>query len=117
MGGFELVIMFKFWLSTRDFTRTMERLDPGNIPTRAGSIAEHLHAGRHRRRGEDGLSEVEEAAQRFPAPEPYEDPGFVPYPRPYPDEYTGAVTDTMQLSKIPAQALRPGYVEPEHYSR
>ncbi|MET9855067.1 CDP-alcohol phosphatidyltransferase family protein [Streptomyces sp. NPDC006450] len=117
MGGFELVIMFKFWLSTRDFTRTMERLDPGNIPTRAGSIAEHLHAGRHRRRGEDALREVEEVAQRFPAPEPYEDPGFVPYPRPYPDEYTGAVTDTMQLSKIPAQALRPGYVEPEHYSR
>lgn len=117
MGGFELVIMFKFWLSTRDFTRTMERLDPGNIPTRAGSIAEHLHAGRHRRRGEDALREVEEVSQRFPAPEPYEDPGFVPYPRPYPDEYTGAVTDTMQLSKIPAQALRPGYVEPEHYSR
>ncbi|WP_327303870.1 CDP-alcohol phosphatidyltransferase family protein [Streptomyces sp. NBC_01298] len=117
MGGFELVIMFKFWLSTRDFTRTMERLDPHNIPTRAGSIAEHLHAGRHRRRGEDDLSEVEEAAQRFPAPEPYEDPGFVPYPAPYPNEYTGVATDTMQLSKIPAQALRPGYVEPEHYSR
>lgn len=118
MGGFELVIMFKFWLSTRDFTRTMERLDPGNIPSRAGSIAPHMHAGRHRRRGEDDdLEAVEEAAQRFPAPESYEDPGFVPYPRPYPDEYTGAVTDTMQLSKIPAQALRPGYVEPEHYSR
>ncbi|MFE9254313.1 CDP-alcohol phosphatidyltransferase family protein [Streptomyces sp. NPDC006879] len=86
LGAFELVIMFKFWLSTRDFTRTMERLDPGNKPSRGGSIAPHLHAGRHRRRGEEEPEDVDQAqavAQMFPAPEPYEDPGFQPYPQPY----------------------------------
>ncbi|MBT2477219.1 CDP-alcohol phosphatidyltransferase family protein [Streptomyces sp. ISL-94] len=118
MGAFELVIMFKFWLSTRDFTRTMERLDPGNTPSRAGSIAPHLHAGRHRRRSEDDDARLMQAAQMFPAPEAYEDPGFQPYPSPYPDEYTGSVTDTMQLSKIPSQASpRPGYAEPERHPR
>ncbi|MFD2122793.1 hypothetical protein ACFSNO_30440 [Streptomyces cirratus] len=117
MGAFELVIMFKFWLSTRDFTRTMERLDPGNTPSRAGSIAPHLHAGRHRRRGEDDARAMR-ADQMFPAPEPYEDPGFQPYPRPYTDEYTGGVTDTMQLHKIPSQpSPRPDYAEPERHPR
>ncbi|WP_106969315.1 CDP-alcohol phosphatidyltransferase family protein [Streptomyces bikiniensis] len=53
LGAFELVIMFKFWLSTRDFTRTMERLAPDSVPTRAGSISPHLQAGRHRRREGD----------------------------------------------------------------
>ncbi|MGW7098610.1 CDP-alcohol phosphatidyltransferase family protein [Streptomyces sp. NPDC054838] len=117
MGAFELVIMFKFWLSTRDFTRTMERLDPGNTPSRAGSIAPHLHAGRHRRRGEDDAGTMR-ADQMFPAPEPYEDPGFQPYPRPYTDEYTGGVTDTMQLHKIPSQpSARRDYAEPERHPR
>ncbi|MFG2876954.1 CDP-alcohol phosphatidyltransferase family protein [Streptomyces sp. NPDC048337] len=118
MGVFELVIMFKFWLSTRDFTRTMERLDPGSTPSRAGSIAPHLHAGRHRRRDDGDYPGVDEADRRFPAPEPYEDPGFQPYPRPYTDEYTGGVTDTMQLAKIPSQpAARPDYAGPERHPR
>lgn len=117
MGAFEFVIMFKFWLSTRDFTRTMERLDPGSTPSRAGSIAPHLHAGRHRRR-EDDYAGVDEADRRFPAPEPYEDPGFQPYPRPYTDAYPDGFTDTMQLAKIPSQsAPRPDYAEPERHPR
>ncbi|MFJ3503493.1 CDP-alcohol phosphatidyltransferase family protein [Streptomyces sp. NPDC090135] len=117
LGAFELVIMFKFWLSTRDFTRTMERLAPDSVPTRAGSISPHLQAGRHRRReGEQDLPDAGPDAwtdrdapyaqdgrteqdgwneqvmwmdQRFPAPEPDDDPGFQPYPHPYPDTRDG----------------------------
>ncbi|MFC8273447.1 CDP-alcohol phosphatidyltransferase family protein [Streptomyces sp. NPDC057271] len=131
MGAFELVIMFKFWLSTRDFTRTMERLAPENVPTRAGSIAPHLQAGRHRRRGydpvdADAVSTAQAATalladQRFPAPEPDEDPGFQPYPRPYDDLRGSRPHDTMQLHRIthiPAQpSARYGRAEEERHSR
>lgn len=37
LGIFELVIMYKFWLSTRDFTTVMEELS--TAPTQAGTIA------------------------------------------------------------------------------
>ncbi|MBX4174823.1 CDP-alcohol phosphatidyltransferase family protein [Streptomyces geysiriensis] len=74
--AFELVIMYKFWLSTRDFTRVMEDLDP--TPTTAGTIAPHLHRGRHRRDAQDALL----ADERYREPEPEDDPGFRPYPRP-----------------------------------
>ncbi|MER7717939.1 CDP-alcohol phosphatidyltransferase family protein [Streptomyces flaveolus] len=73
---FELVIMYKFWLSTRDFTRVMEELDP--TPTTAGTIAPQLHRGRHRRDVPDALL----ADERYRAPEPEDDPGFRPYPQP-----------------------------------
>jgi phosphatidylglycerophosphate synthase len=73
---FELVIMYKFWLSTRDFTRVMEELDP--TPTTTGTIAPNLHKGRHRRAAADALLEDE----RYRAPEPEEDPFFQPYPQP-----------------------------------
>ncbi|WP_129305972.1 CDP-alcohol phosphatidyltransferase family protein [Streptomyces sp. L2] len=73
---FELIIMYKFWLSTRDFTRVMEELDP--TPTTAGTIAAHLHRGRHRRAAQEALL----ADERYQAPEPEDDPGFWPYPQP-----------------------------------
>ncbi|MFF9208145.1 MULTISPECIES: CDP-alcohol phosphatidyltransferase family protein [unclassified Streptomyces] len=73
---FELVIMYKFWLSTRDFTRVMEKLDP--TPATAGTIAPHLYRGRHRQAAQEALL----ADERFRAPEPDDDPGFRPYPQP-----------------------------------
>lgn len=75
---FELVIMYKFWLSTRDFTRVMEELDP--TPSTAGSIAPHLHRGRHRQRG--AVQEALLSDERYRTPEPEDDPGFHPYPQP-----------------------------------
>ena len=73
---FELVIMYKFWLSTRDFTRVMEELSPR--PDRVGTIAPHLHRGRHRRAAQEALL----ADERYCAPEAEDDPGFWPYPQP-----------------------------------
>lgn len=86
LGLFELVIMYKFWLSTRDFTRVVEELAPEPLVA-VGSVASHLHAGRHRRGGDEPAYDPVTVAgvpveQRFPAPEPYEDPGFQPYPEP-----------------------------------
>ncbi|MEU5285573.1 CDP-alcohol phosphatidyltransferase family protein [Streptomyces sp. CA-278952] len=86
LGLFELVIMYKFWLSTRDFTRVVEELAPEPLVA-VGSVASHLHAGRHRRGGDEPVYDPVTVAgvpveQRFPAPEPYEDPGFQPYPEP-----------------------------------
>ncbi|MGW2179582.1 CDP-alcohol phosphatidyltransferase family protein [Streptomyces sp. NPDC001732] len=78
LGIFELVIMYKFWLSTRDFTAVMAELT--EEPSRSGSIAPHLHRGRHRR----GASGDPLADPAFHAPPPHEDPGFQPYPEPYP---------------------------------
>ncbi|MER7489396.1 hypothetical protein ABTY20_26510, partial [Streptomyces sp. NPDC126497] len=75
---FELVIMYKFWLSTRDFTRIMEELNPA--PSTAGTIAPQLHRGRHRQRGA-GQEELL-ADERYRTPEPEDDPGFHPYPQP-----------------------------------
>ncbi|MFE7709159.1 CDP-alcohol phosphatidyltransferase family protein [Streptomyces sp. NPDC057486] len=102
LGLFELVIMYKFWLSTRDFTRVMEELAPAATP--GGTVANHLRAGRHRR-----AADLDQAAapdrgvgaipveQRFPAPEPYEDPGFQPYPEPQFDAgyHYGSPSDTI----------------------
>ncbi|MFJ3773048.1 CDP-alcohol phosphatidyltransferase family protein [Streptomyces sp. NPDC090075] len=76
---FELVIMYKFWLSTRDFTRVMEALNPDSGPA-GGTIAPQLHRGRHRRAAADALL----ADERYQAPEPEEDPFFRPYPQPNP---------------------------------
>ncbi|MFJ3668862.1 CDP-alcohol phosphatidyltransferase family protein [Streptomyces sp. NPDC090106] len=73
---FELVIMYKFWLSTRDFTRVMEELKPADGT--AGTIAPNLHRGRHRRAEADALL----ADERYRAPAPDEDPFFQPYPQP-----------------------------------
>jgi phosphatidylglycerophosphate synthase len=73
---FELVIMYKFWLSTRDFTRVMEELSPA--PATAGTIAPHLHRGRHRRAAQDALL----ADERYRVPDVEDDPGFQPYPQP-----------------------------------
>ncbi|MEU5086194.1 CDP-alcohol phosphatidyltransferase family protein [Streptomyces sp. NPDC021356] len=87
---FELVIMYKFWLSTRDFTRVMEELSPA--PASAGTIAEHLHRGRHRQRR---AAQALLADERFQAPEPDDDPGFQPYPQPQP-----VFTETMPLRQV-----------------
>ncbi|MFD3586265.1 CDP-alcohol phosphatidyltransferase family protein [Streptomyces sp. NPDC058683] len=73
---FELVIMYKFWLSTRDFTRVMEELSPASGTT--GTIAPQLHRGRHRRAEADALL----ADERYQAPAPEDDPFFQPYPKP-----------------------------------
>ncbi|MET9656179.1 CDP-alcohol phosphatidyltransferase family protein [Streptomyces sp. NPDC006510] len=78
LGIFELIIMYKFWLSTRDFTHVMAEL--AQTPSGAGSIAPHLHRGRHRR----GVQDDPLTDPAFQAPPPYEDPGFQPYPEPYP---------------------------------
>ncbi|RVU28482.1 CDP-alcohol phosphatidyltransferase family protein [Streptomyces antnestii] len=73
---FELVIMYKFWLSTRDFTRVMEELSPA--PATVGTIAPQLHRGRHRRAAQEALL----ADERYGVPEAADDPGFQPYPQP-----------------------------------
>ncbi|MEU2800656.1 MULTISPECIES: CDP-alcohol phosphatidyltransferase family protein [unclassified Streptomyces] len=78
MGVFELIIMYKFWLSTRDFTRVMADLNAA-APSTAGSIAPHLHRGRHRR----GVPEQILADTELLNPQPEDDPGFQPYPQPY----------------------------------
>ncbi|MGW1026513.1 CDP-alcohol phosphatidyltransferase family protein [Streptomyces sp. NPDC002577] len=81
LGLFELVIMYKFWLSTRDFTRVMENLAPA--ASTVGTVADHLYAGRHRGGSAGpGAQPPLTLEERFPAPEPYEDPGFQPYPQP-----------------------------------
>ncbi|MDG4857891.1 CDP-alcohol phosphatidyltransferase family protein [Streptomyces sp. T-3] len=46
LGLFELVIMYKFWLSTRDFSREMAKLTP---PQEAVDSLESVRRGRHRR--------------------------------------------------------------------
>ncbi|WP_078947598.1 CDP-alcohol phosphatidyltransferase family protein [Streptomyces griseus] len=73
---FELVIMYKFWLSTRDFTRVMEEMNATSDT--AGTIAPHLYKGRHRPAVQEALL----ADERYRAPEPEEDPFFQPYPQP-----------------------------------
>ncbi|MFD3653645.1 CDP-alcohol phosphatidyltransferase family protein [Streptomyces sp. NPDC058620] len=78
LGIFELIIMYKFWLSTRDFTAVMAGLSVA--PSTAGTISPHLHRGRHRRGVEEGLLE----AQRLLEQQPDEDLGFQPYPQPFP---------------------------------
>ncbi|WP_316742874.1 CDP-alcohol phosphatidyltransferase family protein [Streptomyces sp. MK7] len=88
---FELIIMYKFWLSTRDFTRIMEELDP--TPSTAGTIAEHLHRGRHRQRSE--AQEALLADERYQEPEPDDDPYFRPYPQPQP-----MFTETVPLRQV-----------------
>lgn len=88
---FELIIMYKFWLSTRDFTRVMEELDP--TPSTAGTIAEHLHRGRHRQRRE--AQEALLADERYQEPEPDDDPYFRPYPQPQP-----MFTETVPLRQV-----------------
>ncbi|MGD6742600.1 CDP-alcohol phosphatidyltransferase family protein [Streptomyces sp. BH106] len=81
LGLFELVIMYKFWLSTRDFTRVMEQLSPP--PDTVGTIAPHLHRGRHRRAAAEALL----ADDRYREPVAEDDPGFRPYPQPYKDPH------------------------------
>ncbi|MER6981714.1 CDP-alcohol phosphatidyltransferase family protein [Streptomyces carpinensis] len=88
---FELIIMYKFWLSTRDFTRIMEELDP--TPSTAGTIAQHLHRGRHRQRRE--AEEALLADERYQEPEPDDDPYFRPYPQPQP-----MFTETVPLRQV-----------------
>jgi phosphatidylglycerophosphate synthase len=89
---FELIIMYKFWLSTRDFTRVMEQLSPP--PDTVGTIAEHLHRGRHRQRG---AVQALLADERYQAPEPDDDPGFRPYPQPQPQP---VFTETVPLRRL-----------------
>ncbi|MFB7630151.1 CDP-alcohol phosphatidyltransferase family protein [Streptomyces sp. NPDC056149] len=85
LGLFELVIMYKFWLSTRDFTRVMADLT--TEPSTAGEIADHLYAGRHRSHGAAQCTDATVIEQRFPAPVPDDDPGFRPYPQPQFGDY------------------------------
>ncbi|MFJ2903856.1 CDP-alcohol phosphatidyltransferase family protein [Streptomyces sp. NPDC087212] len=109
--AFELVIMYKFWLSTRDFTRVMEELNPDTDTV--GTIAPHLHKGRHRQRG--GAADALLDDDRYRAPEPEENPFFQPYPRPNPvllnaaDPTAGPVAD-------PADEPTPGLpgIPPPH---
>ncbi|MDN3021496.1 CDP-alcohol phosphatidyltransferase family protein [Streptomyces sp. S.PB5] len=92
---FELVIMYKFWLSTRDFTRVMKELAPA--PAKAGTIAPHLHRGRHRRAAQAALL----TDGRYQAPEPDEDPFFRPYPQPNAVPYGENVHESEVLPHIP----------------
>ncbi|MFE7466250.1 CDP-alcohol phosphatidyltransferase family protein [Streptomyces sp. NPDC057499] len=107
LGLFELVIMYKFWLSTRDFTRLMEKLAPA--PSTAGTIAEHLHRGRHRHRGPAAApartqaDREAEMARQFPLPEQDDDLGFQPYPQPYPQYAQYTRDDQQPLSPQQAQ--------------
>ncbi|MGW1406640.1 CDP-alcohol phosphatidyltransferase family protein [Streptomyces sp. NPDC002403] len=106
LGIFELIIMYKFWLSTRDFTHVMAELS--QTPSGAGSIAPHLHRGRHRR----GVQGDPLADPAFQAPPPHEDPGFQPYPEPYP----AYEPQLPPLPERPTQMYRPlgtqGYDHP-----
>lgn len=77
LGAFELIIMYKFWLSTRDFTKVMA--DLSSVPSTAGTISPQMHRGRHRRGVEEGLRD----AERLMGQQQDEDPGFQPYPQPY----------------------------------
>ncbi|MFB6872792.1 CDP-alcohol phosphatidyltransferase family protein [Streptomyces sp. NPDC056323] len=106
LGLFELVIMYKFWLSTRDFTRLMEKLAPA--PSTAGTIAENLHRGRHRRAAELGEDRGADLVQHFPVPEQDDDLGFQPYPQPYP-QYAQD-TETQQLRALPYWVENEGSV-------
>ncbi|MCX4680566.1 CDP-alcohol phosphatidyltransferase family protein [Streptomyces sp. NBC_01433] len=84
MGIFELIIMYKFWLSTRDFTAVMAGLNVP-APSAAGTIAPHLHRGRHRHgRAVPARTFADEELLN---PQPDDDPGFRPYPQPYPQTY------------------------------
>lgn len=91
MGIFELIIMYKFWLSTRDFTAVMAGLNVP-APSAAGTIAPHLHRGRHRhgRTAPDRAFADEELLN----PRPDDDPGFQPYPQPYPQTYSDPYPQT-----------------------
>ncbi|MEV6265143.1 CDP-alcohol phosphatidyltransferase family protein [Streptomyces sp. NPDC051784] len=77
LGVFELIIMYKFWLSTKDFTKVMAELS--SAPSTAGTISPQMHRGRHRRGVEEGLRDAERLLER----QPDDDPGFQPYPQPY----------------------------------
>ncbi|MFC9754099.1 CDP-alcohol phosphatidyltransferase family protein [Streptomyces sp. NPDC056921] len=106
LGLFELVIMYKFWLSTRDFTRLMEKLAP--TPPTVGTIAENLHRGRHRRAAEIGEDRGADLVQHFPVPEQDDDLGFQPYPQPYPQHAQD--TETQQLRALPYWVENEGSV-------
>ncbi|MGH1555702.1 CDP-alcohol phosphatidyltransferase family protein [Streptomyces sp. L7] len=96
--AFELVIMYKFWLSTRDFTRVMEELNPD--ADQGGTIAPQLHRGRHRQRR--AAQEALLADERYRAPGPEEDPFFQPYPRPNTTPHESDVPEpTHGLAHIP----------------
>ncbi|MFF1647818.1 CDP-alcohol phosphatidyltransferase family protein [Streptomyces sp. NPDC058240] len=106
LGLFELVIMYKFWLSTRDFTRLMEKLAPA--PSTAGTIAENLHRGRHRRGAELDEDRGAVLVQHFPVPEQDDDLGFQPYPQPYSQHAQD--TETQQLRALPYWVENEGSV-------
>ncbi|MGW2475103.1 CDP-alcohol phosphatidyltransferase family protein [Streptomyces sp. NPDC001665] len=106
LGLFELVIMYKFWLSTRDFTRLMDEL--ATEPSQAGVIAEHLHRGRHRRGGDAGEEQTRALTEQFPLPEQDDDLGFQPYPRPYTPHPSDI--ETQQLRALPYWAESEGSV-------
>ncbi|MFB8037106.1 CDP-alcohol phosphatidyltransferase family protein [Streptomyces sp. NPDC056004] len=105
LGIFELIIMYKFWLSTRDFTHVMAEL--AEPPSGAGSIAPHLHRGRHRR----GVQGDPLSAPEFQAPPAHEDPGFQPYPEPYtsygaPDQPAPDQQPTQAFQQLPTPAYQ-----------
>ncbi|MDX2732974.1 MULTISPECIES: CDP-alcohol phosphatidyltransferase family protein [unclassified Streptomyces] len=105
LGIFELIIMYKFWLSTRDFTNVMAELT--EAPSTAGSIAPHLHRGRHRR----GIQGDPLADPAFRAPQADEDPGFQPYPQPYPS-YDQQGWPSMEQTQTYQQIPAHGYDRP-----
>ncbi|MGW2085249.1 CDP-alcohol phosphatidyltransferase family protein [Streptomyces sp. NPDC001880] len=104
LGIFELIIMYKFWLSTRDFTHVMAELS--QTPSGAGSIAPHLRRGRHRR-GVQGDLLADPALQ---APPPYEVPGFQPYPEPC----LSYETQVLPVPEQPTQMYRPATQGHDH---
>lgn len=118
MGIFELIIMYKFWLSTRDFTAVMAELNAA-APSAAGSIAPHLHRGRHRR----GVPDQILADAGLLDPQPEDDPGFQPYPQPYaspvPDAWPPYAHEFQQpperaydFETQPLTQMRPRYAAP-----
>ncbi|GGZ26123.1 CDP-alcohol phosphatidyltransferase family protein [Streptomyces poonensis] len=96
---FELVIMYKFWLSTRDYTRVMEQLSQET--PRAGAIAPQLHRGRHRRAAQEDELRAEEHHR---APEPEGHPGLPHRPHPH---------ATPHVPGFPQQTAQPG-TPPQH---
>ncbi|MDQ0993629.1 CDP-alcohol phosphatidyltransferase family protein [Streptomyces sp. V3I7] len=104
---FELIIMYKFWLSTRDFTRVMG--DMSTSPVVVGAIAPELLRGRHRRAAAEAASPDERHREADPADEPYwdpdpaDDPGFRPFPEP--QYHNDPPTEQFPATQMPAHSM------------
>jgi hypothetical protein len=83
----------------------MEELDPAS--NTAGTIADHLHRGRHRQRRADQDALL--ADERYQQPEPDDDPYFRPYPQPQPQP--------MFTETVPLQQVRTSWPDQEGHWR